>query len=97
MEGEEAMKQLIIKSNLQRNKMPEWLLFIIDETLSRLGQEIPVDGSREEFEYIQWMIDCDLKLFKLKTPVCTELVTDEGETVLFIKRSGRIIISIYIK
>lgn len=91
------MKRLTVKSNLRRERMPEWLLFILDITLDGLGKAAPLDGTYEEFEYIQWAVRSDLELLKVKNNITADLVSAESETVLFIKRGGRILVSVYIK
>lgn len=45
---------------------------------------------------LEWGIKEDLKLLG-KENVTVELVTDEEEMVIFVKRSGRTLISIYFK
>lgn len=61
------MKRLTVKSNLRRERMPEWLLFILDVTLDGLGKAAPLDDTYEELEYIQWAVRSDLELLKVKT------------------------------
>lgn len=60
------MKRMTVKSNLRRERMPEWLLFILDITLDGLSKAAPLDGTYEEFEYIQWAVRSDLELLKVK-------------------------------
>lgn len=90
------MKRLIYKSNLRRDRMPEWLRFIIAQVLERYNG-IALTGSLADFMLIRVAVDAALRELKVKNPVGTRLAIDEGEMALFIERSGRVLISIYIK
>lgn len=83
------------KSNLRRERMPEWLKYITDYTLPEFNSLYP-SGSELNFDMLEWAINEDLKLLG-KENVTAELVMDEGNKVIFIKRSGRTLISIYFK
>lgn len=83
------------KSNLRRERMPKWLKYLTDYTLEELNGLFPT-GSDFDFEVLEWSIKEDLKLLG-KENVTTELVKDDGKTVIFIKRSGHILVSIYFK
>lgn len=87
--------KFIYKSNLRRKNMPEWLKYIIDWTLEEFNSLFP-SGSKFDFEMLEWTINEDLKLLG-KDNAKAELVTDEGKMVIFVKRSGRPLISIYFK
>ena len=89
------MMQLTYKSNLKPDKTPAWLTCILNITLPSINKSNPLDGTTEEFEYIRWIIDDDIRQLQVSSDVTTELVTDEGQSVIFIKRSGRILVSIY--
>lgn len=89
------MKQLIYKSNLRPERMPAWLTCILNITLDGINKSNPLDGTPEEFEYIRWIIDEDLRQLHVKSEVTVEQVTDSGQSVIFIKRGGRILASIY--
>lgn len=91
------MKQLIYKSNLKPDKMPAWLTCLLNITLDSINKNHVFGDSIEDYEWIQWILNTDLKELQVKSDVTTELATDEGKTALFIKRSGRILVSIYIK
>ena len=88
--------KFIYKSNLRHEHMPEWLKYITDITLEEINEFFP-NGSAFEFDYLKWGIDDDLKSLPVKSEVSTELVTEEEQRVIFIKRSGRILVSIYFK
>lgn len=88
--------RFIYKSNLHRDRMPGWLKYIIDCTLEEINEFSPI-GSAFEFDFLKWAIEDDLKMLHIKSDVTTELVTDDERTVLFILRSGRILVSIYFK
>lgn len=83
------------KSNLRRERMPEWLKYITDYTLPEFNSLSP-SGSELNFDMLEWAINEDLKLLG-KENVTAELVMDEENKVIFIKRSGRTLISIYFK
>lgn len=87
--------KFIYKSNLRRERMPEWLKYITDYTLQEFNSLFP-SGSAFDFEMLEWAIKQDLKLLGKENATAT-LVTDEGKTVIFIKRTGRTLISIYFK
>lgn len=87
--------KFIYKSNLRRERMPEWLKCITDYILEEFNSLSPA-GSKFDFEMLEWAIKEDLKLLG-KENVTVEPVTDEGKTVIFIKRSGHTLISIYFK
>lgn len=93
------MKQLTYKCNLTKENRPEWVRRIISVIHTLMAQCMTGDAS--DFTAVQ--ADLSQLVYQmhlsgtLKSKVTVELVTDKGETVLFIKRSGRILISIYIK
>lgn len=87
--------KFIYKSNLRREHLPEWLKYITDYTLEEFNSLSP-SGSNYDFEMLEWAIKEDLKLLG-KDNVTADLVTDEEKAVIFIKRSGRPLISIYFK
>lgn len=87
--------RFIYKSNLHRDRMPGWLKYIIDYTLEEFNSLLPT-GSKFDFDMLEWAIKEDLKMLG-KDNVTATLVTDEGKMVIFIKRSGRILVSIYFK
>lgn len=87
--------KFIYKSNLRRERMPEWLKYITDYTLEEFNSLFP-SGSKFDIEMLEWAIKQDLKLLG-KDNVTAILVTDKGKAVIFIKRSGRTLISIYFK
>lgn len=90
------MKQLTYKANLRHDRMPEWLLWILTVSVGSF-QQLKYSGQMIEYQLIQQAIENDLTLLEVKPSITTELVTDEGETVLFIKNNGRVLVSIYIK
>lgn len=89
------MKKLIYKSNLKPEKRPAWLTCILDITLPAINGDNVMDGTLEEFEKIRCIIVYDLYLLNVKSEVTAELVADEGDSVIFIKRSGSVLASIY--
>lgn len=92
-------KQLTYKCNLAKGKRPEWTQRIISALHTLMSQRMT--GSTSDFASIR--ADLSRLVYQMglagiiKSLVTVELVTDDGKTVIFIKRSGRIIISIYIK
>ena len=99
MEGEEEMKQLTYKCNLSKQKRPEWLRRITSALHNLMAGRMT--GSASDFTAVQTDLSRLIYQMQLagdiKSRVTVELVTEDAETVVFIKRSGRIIISIYIK
>lgn len=89
------MNQLTYKSNLKPAGMPIWLACILNITLPAINRDNVMDGTPEEFEKIRCIIAYDLYLLNAKSEVTAELVTDEGDSVIFIKRSGSVLASIY--
>jgi hypothetical protein len=89
------MTKFIYKNNLRRERMPEWLKYITDYTLEEFNSLFPI-GLKFDFEMLEWSIKDDLRMLG-KDNVTTELVADEGQTVIFIKRSGHTLVSIYFK
>lgn len=87
--------KFVYKSNLRREQMPEWLNYITDYTLEEFNSLSP-SGSKFDFEMLQWAISEDLKL-QGKDNATAELMTESEKTILFVKRSGRPLISIYFK
>lgn len=93
------LKQLTYKCNLAKEKRPEWVKRIISALHTLMSQRMM--GNASDFAAVHADL-CQLVYQMnlagvIKSPVKVEVVTDDGETVVFIKRSGRIIISIYIK
>lgn len=89
------MNQLIYKSNLKPEKRPAWLTCILDITLDSLNRSNTLCGSPEEFRDIRHILTDDLRQLQVKSEATAELVTDEGDSVIFIKRSGSVLASIY--
>ena len=52
------MKKFIYKSNLRRERMPEWLKDITDYTLKEFNSFFPF-GSKFDFEMLEWGIKED--------------------------------------
>lgn len=89
------MKQLVYKSNLKPAGMPIWLACILNISLDSLNRSNTLCGSPEEFQDIRRILTDELRQLQVKSEVTAELVTDEGDSVIFIKRSGSVLASIY--
>ncbi len=93
------MKQLTYKCNLIKEKRPEWLRRIISALHTLMAQRMTGDDA----DFASIHSDLGQLIYQmhlagiLKSKITVESVTDGGETALFIKRSGRILISIYFK
>lgn len=84
------------------NDKPEWLLRLQMD----ISQYYSIDDSDDEREYWRGLKDyVDAKIWemynrrdvKLRSDVASVLVTDEGKTVLHIKRNGKIVQIYYLK
>ena len=95
------MRQLRYYSMIPNDK-PEWLLRLQMD----ISQYYSIDDSDDEREYWRGLKDyVDAKIWemynrrdvKLRSDVASVLVTDEGKTVLHIKRNGKIVQIYYLK
>ena len=93
------MAQLIYKCNTVKEKRPKWLQLLTHVLMN--AQRYTYAGVREDFEHLKHSLDKYLDQLRLgqilTSRVITEIVEDNGGTVLFIKRNGIVILSIYIK
>lgn len=95
------MARLTYKCNLAKDKRPQWIKTIISGLHNVWGKELKGDGS--DFNEIKPGIDrliYNMKAtgaIKKTSEVCTELVFDYSNSVLFVKRNGTPLLSIYIK
>lgn len=93
------MKKVTYKCDLSIEKRPKWLR-LMTSALNNL-YSYPTDGSLTDFQYIKRSLDrliYNMNLgIGLRSDVTTQIVEDSNQTVLFIKRGGRILVSIYIK
>lgn len=55
------MTKFIYKSNLRRERMPEWLKYITDYTLEEFNSLFPI-GLKFDFEMLEWSIKDDLRM-----------------------------------
>ncbi len=93
------MKKVIYKCNLPCKNRPEWVRCIIS-ALNNL-YSYPMNGDLADFQNIKGSIDrliFNMKIgLNIKSKITTEIVEDNGGIVIFIKRTGYILISVYIK
>lgn len=93
------MAILTYKCNIVKEKRPKWLQLLTHVLMN--AQRYTYEGRREDFERLKCSLDKYLDQLRLSqvltSRVTTEIVEDNGETVLFIKRNGTITLSIYIK
>lgn len=54
-------QKFIYKSNLRRERMPEWLKYITDYTLEEFNSLFPI-GLKFDFEMLEWSIKDDLRM-----------------------------------
>lgn len=94
------MAKLKYKSIIPTGK-PYWLLLI----QYQVGQQyagLSLRNTADEFEALKYFIDTSIgELYKNKTVtrsvIETEIRTDEGKTVLFIRRNGKMLQTYYIE
>lgn len=90
---------LIYKCNIAKEKRPKWLKLVIQVLMN--AQRRSYEGTGNDFEQLKHSLDRyidQLRLGQILTSrVTTEIREDSGETVLFVKRNGIPLISIYIK
>lgn len=93
------MKRVTYKCNLSKDNRPEWAR-CITSALNNLYSR-PMKGDRADFESIKKSLDRLIYNLKsgnrIQSEVTTHIVEDFNETVLFIRRGGRVFISVYIK
>lgn len=90
---------LIYKCNIAKEKRPKWLQLVIQVLMN--AQRRSYEGTDNDFEQLKHSLDRyidQLRLGQILTSrVTTEIREDTGETVLFVKRNGTPVLSIYIK
>lgn len=93
------MARLTYKCNFVKEKRPKWLQLLTHVLMN--AQRYTYVGKREEFEYLKRSVDLYLGQLRLSqlinSRVTTEIMEDSRQTVLFVKRNGIVIVSIYIK
>ena len=87
------------KCNIVKEKRPKWLQLLIHVLAN--AQRWDYEGTREDFDHLKHSLDKYLDQLRLgqtlTSRVTTEIVEDSGNTVLFIKRNGTPVLSVYIK
>lgn len=83
------------------NNKPRWLV-IIQNWVDKQYNGLTVQSKDSDFDALQFFIDtaiASLKESKIisRSDVTTEIRTDEGKTVLFIKRNGMVLQTYYIE
>lgn len=94
------MAQLKYKSIIPNNK-PHWLL-LIQSQVSQQYADLFLNNTEREFEALKYFIDISIDSLRktkaiVRSVIETEVRTDEGKTVLFIKRNGKILQTYYIE
>nr|DAV78537.1 MAG TPA: hypothetical protein [Caudoviricetes sp.] len=94
------MAILTYKCNLAKEKRSKWLTYLI-ATLHN-AERRTYDGNMTDFTNLQCGLNKFIKEMQqagilARSKVTTEIREDSGETVLFIKRNGTPLLSIYIK
>ena len=93
------MVQFTYKCNIAKEKRPKWLKLLIC-TLAN-AQRWDYKGTHDDFAHLKRSLDNYLDQLRLgqtlTSRVTTEIVEENGETVLFVKRNGTPVLSIYIK
>lgn len=89
-------KLVIYKSNFSWDNMSDWLKFVIITNINpRLNT--PVTDESGILNEMRDEIAESIRKQRVRVPVMVEVREDEGMKVLFVKRSGRVLISIYVK
>lgn len=93
------MAILIYKCNIARDKRPQWLQLLTHALMN--ARRYAYEGTRDDIERLKYSLDRYLDQLRLgqvlTSRVTTEIVEDSGETVLFFKRNGTPVLSIYMK
>lgn len=94
------MAELKYKSIIPNNK-PNWLL-TIQNWINQQYKGLPLRNERSEFDVLQYFIDVaisDLSKTRVisRSVISTEIRTDTGKTVLFIKRNDKVLQTYYIE
>ena len=93
------MAILTYKCNIAKEKRPKWLHLLTYSLMN--AQQRPYEGTRNDFDHLKYSLDKYLDQLRmgqiLTSRVTTEIREDSGETVLFVKRNGTVLLSIYIK
>ena len=92
----ETAKKVIYKSNLGWDDMPNWLKHVVVVNI-RPYMDAEVENAMETLNKIRGEVVESLKLIKPKVPIMLEVREDEGESVFFIARTGRVLVSVYVK
>lgn len=90
------IKEIIYKSNVHWEYMPGWLKFVVITNINP-RMNVPVT---DEFEVLNQMRDEIAETIrgeKVRVPVRVEIRADERERALLIMRSGRVLVSVYVK
>lgn len=90
------VRQVIYKSNMQWKDMPGWLKFVVITNINP-RMNVPVtDEAAILGEMRDEIAEC-IRSQQIRVPVLVEVREDEGEKVLLVMRSGRVLISVYVK
>ena len=93
------MAILTYKCNIAKEKRPKWLRCIISGLYN--AERRTYNGNASEYQSIKKDIDKLVDNINtggtMRSKIRTELREDNGETVLFVKRNGTPVLSIYIK
>ena len=93
------MAILTYKCNISKEKRPKWLQLLTHVLMN--AQRYNYEATRDDFEQLKHSLDRYLDQLRmgqiLTSRVTIEIVEDSGEMVLFVKRNGTLILSIYIK
>lgn len=90
------MRCLDYKSNLRWDDMPGWLKYVVLVNINPcLGKEVKDEVGT--LEVMREAIVNSIKMQRVRVPIKLEVREDEGRKVLFLARSGRVLISIYIR
>lgn len=93
------MATLTYKCNRTRDQRPKWMQLVVQTLVN--AQRYTYEGSRGDFDRLKHSLDRYIDQLRMgqlvASRVTAEIVEDSGQTVLFVKRNGVIMISVYIK
>ena len=90
------VKEIIYKSNVHFEHMPGWLKFVVITNINP-RMNVSVTNEVEVLNQMRDEIAGTIRGQKVRVPVRVEVREDEGERALLIMRSGRGLVSVYVK
>lgn len=89
-------KRVVYKSNIRWECMPGWLKFIVITHINPC-LNAPITDEDGLLDEMRNEMAETIRKQKLHTPILAEVREDEGRRVLFVKRSGHVLVSVYVR